>query len=200
MNEGKIPEAKAYISNAEANFLYGLAKGVCDGCIVEVGSFHGCSTSALARGSDAGGKAPVYAFDPHEEYVGQYGEVFGPESRGMFYRTMLATGCYRTVRLVNLGSSVVAPGWDKPIGLLFLDGDHSYEGVKRDFEAWRPHLVPGARVAFHDALDPKLGPMALIKELLAEGEFGMVAGVGLTVVLVLREEAQDELHEAGFKV
>jgi predicted O-methyltransferase YrrM len=34
--------------------------------------------------------------------------------------------------------------------LLFIDGDHSYEGVKADFEMYAPLVRPGGVVAFHD--------------------------------------------------
>ena len=33
---------------------------------------------------------------------------------------------------------------------LFIDGDHSYEGVRRDFELYSPLAEAGAFVAFHD--------------------------------------------------
>ncbi|MCX8006172.1 MAG: class I SAM-dependent methyltransferase [Burkholderiaceae bacterium] len=36
------------------------------------------------------------------------------------------------------------------IDLLFVDGDHSFEGVSRDWENFSPLLKPGAWVAFHD--------------------------------------------------
>lgn len=36
------------------------------------------------------------------------------------------------------------------LDLLFIDGDHEYEGVKADFEAYRHLLREGAIVAFHD--------------------------------------------------
>lgn len=34
----------------------------------------------------------------------------------------------------------------------FIDGDHSYDGVKRDFELYRPMVRPGGLVAFHDTV------------------------------------------------
>jgi predicted O-methyltransferase YrrM len=40
----------------------------------------------------------------------------------------------------------------RKINLLFIDGDHSYDGVKNDFIAYLPFLAPGGRVAFHDIL------------------------------------------------
>jgi len=37
-----------------------------------------------------------------------------------------------------------------PADFLFIDGDHTYEGVKADFELYRSLAAPGAVVAFHD--------------------------------------------------
>ncbi len=36
------------------------------------------------------------------------------------------------------------------IDFLFIDGDHTYEGVKRDFEMYSPLVRKGGMVAFHD--------------------------------------------------
>lgn len=37
-----------------------------------------------------------------------------------------------------------------PVGLLYVDGDHSYEGVSADWRAWRGHMAPGGVVVFDD--------------------------------------------------
>lgn len=37
-----------------------------------------------------------------------------------------------------------------PVDLLFLDGDHTYEGVKRDWEMYSTLVRPGGMIAFHD--------------------------------------------------
>ena len=39
------------------------------------------------------------------------------------------------------------------IELLFIDGDHSYEGARADFERWSAFVRPGGHVLFHDAVD-----------------------------------------------
>jgi len=36
------------------------------------------------------------------------------------------------------------------LDFLFIDGDHTYEGVKKDFEMYSPHVRRGGIVAFHD--------------------------------------------------
>ncbi|GAB4370816.1 MAG: hypothetical protein Kow0062_05840 [Acidobacteriota bacterium] len=167
----------------ESALLHRLARETREGCIVEVGSYRGRSASLLGAGSLAGARRPVYAVDPHAEFRGLLGGEFGPQDREAFYRAMLATGCWRIVRLVNLSSEVVTPGWTEPVGLLFLDGDHSLEGVRRDFGCWREHLLAGARVAFDDASDPDLGPWRLIEELVSGGDWRRIEQVGRITVL-----------------
>jgi cephalosporin hydroxylase len=39
------------------------------------------------------------------------------------------------------------------LDFLFIDGDHSYEGVKADFQNYFPHVKPGGIVAFHDIVE-----------------------------------------------
>ncbi len=39
---------------------------------------------------------------------------------------------------------------DRPIDFLMIDGDHTYSGVKSDFEDYGPLVRSGGLVAFHD--------------------------------------------------
>ena len=47
----------------------------------------------------------------------------------------------------------------REIDFLFIDGDHTYEGVKRDFEMYSPLVKKGGIVAFHDIVShpPEIG-------------------------------------------
>jgi len=40
----------------------------------------------------------------------------------------------------------------RQLDFLFIDGDHSYDGVKQDFEMYAPLVRPGGIVAFHDII------------------------------------------------
>ncbi len=175
--------AEGMISIAEARLLYELARQVATGCIVEVGSYRGRSTIALACGSLDGHGVPVFAFDPHEEFTGILGGEFGPQDRACFFRNMLRSKCYSIVRLVELPSTIVAAGWRCAVSLLWIDGDHSYEGVRTDVDCWLRHLVPNATIAFDDATNEQIGPYRVIRELLEAGHFAESQAVGKVRVL-----------------
>jgi len=44
------------------------------------------------------------------------------------------------------------------LDFLFIDGDHSYEGVKRDFEFYSPLVRPGGLIGFHDIVKREQQP------------------------------------------
>lgn len=48
------------------------------------------------------------------------------------------------------------------LDLLFIDGDHTYEGVKKDFQMYSPLVRKGGIVAFHDVCR---GPSADVGEI-----------------------------------
>ncbi|HEV7858352.1 MAG TPA: CmcI family methyltransferase [Pyrinomonadaceae bacterium] len=41
----------------------------------------------------------------------------------------------------------------RALDLLYLDGDHSYEGVKADFKLYSPLVRPGGMIVFHDIVE-----------------------------------------------
>ena len=45
----------------------------------------------------------------------------------------------------------VAPKWNTPLDFLFIDGDHHYEAVLRDYNDWTPHLKLHGLLAVHDS-------------------------------------------------
>lgn len=52
----------------------------------------------------------------------------------------------------------------KQVDFLFIDGDHSYEGVKLDFEMYSPLVRKGGLIAFHDiAPNPEVSEYGVAK-------------------------------------
>jgi hypothetical protein len=165
-------------SHEECAFLHRLAKSVSEGVIVEIGSYQGRSSIALGKGSLDGAKADVFVVDPHEEFVGVLGGHFGPKDRQAFYEHIAAERLGTIIRLISLPSHEAAPAFRRRIGLLWIDGDHSFAGVTRDFENWSPYLTEKAVVAFDDSTDSTGGPYKLLEGLLKKGDWVEFKGCG----------------------
>lgn len=124
--------------------------------IVELGSYLGRSTRALADNT----LGKVYAVDDWMGAdAGKYTRpLSGDQSIQMFEEFRV------NVRdLIDAG--IVVPIWigREEAGILevepdmvFVDGDHSYEGAKRDIETWWPRLKDGGLLCGHDAGHPPL--------------------------------------------
>ena len=179
----KILSVEGSISPSECLLLFELASQVSSGCIVEIGSYRGRSTVALALGSLQNEKVPVYAIEPHETFKGILGGDFCPNDRAYFFKNILRTGVGQIVHLINLNSEVASKGWNKDITLLFIDGDHHWEAVKRDFHCWEPFVNKDGLILFHDSLDLNLGPSKVIADAVSSGRWELIRQVDSTTVL-----------------
>ncbi len=47
---------------------------------------------------------------------------------------------------------------DRGFDFILIDADHSFEGVKKDYQNYRPLLAPGGLLALHDVLENKVDP------------------------------------------
>lgn len=59
---------------------------------------------------------------------------------------------------------------DNGLDFVYIDGDHSYEQSKRDFEAYREHVTDGGLIGLHDISHPGTGVPKLWRELKADYE------------------------------
>lgn len=78
-----------------------------------------------------------------------------------------AAGLLGRVGLVKADSVEYAQHYDGYVDFLVIDADHTYEGVKRDIQAWWPLVERGGLVYFHDyvATEPDNGVKQAIDEL-----------------------------------
>jgi predicted O-methyltransferase YrrM len=177
--------ATGFLTAEEGYALLLLAQhGPGNGSVVEIGSFLGRSTCFLALGAFRGGKQPVTAVDHFggspEHQVGQphESEVLKAEGTtfGQFLRNLRQAGVFDHVRPIRASSIEAASHWSEPIRLLFIDGDHSYEASRADFEAWSPFVEEEGLIAFHD-VDQWAGVTRFYAELLEAGTWRECAKV-----------------------
>jgi predicted O-methyltransferase YrrM len=148
-----------FLAPLEGYTLMGLAAvNEVEGAVVEIGSFMGLSTSWLATGAKEAGTDKVVAIDHFqgspEHQKGEFCEDEVVSKVGSTYfefeKNLRSRSLWDQVD-VRVGSSEeVAKSWDGPIRLLFIDGDHSWKGVRTDFALWSPHVARGGLIAFHD--------------------------------------------------
>jgi MMP 1-O-methyltransferase len=155
-----------HLEENEARFLGLLAACVpAKGAIVEIGSFQGRSTVMLAKVASQYSFGPVVAIDPHNSAI-LLDHDANPEASSYqgFLDSIRVAGVSNHVEPHRTYSTEAASSWNRPIRLLWIDGDHSYEGAKKDLDGFSPHLVPLGVVAFHDALNAFPGPIRVFVE------------------------------------
>ncbi len=166
---GLIPP-RALHSPAEAAAIARLATG--RRRVVEIGVYEGASAVVLA--DTLGPDADLHLIDPFVDASGYalppgWGALAGATKR-VVARAARRPGAPR-VHWHVARSDDVGRGWQGPVDLVFIDGDHSEEGCRRDWELWHRHVVPGGVVAFHDARlsqpdgDGGPGPTAVVDTL-----------------------------------
>lgn len=162
--------------------LADFAAGVpADQEIVELGVFQGRTALIMAWGAQQGNGAHVTAIDPWDLPGNVYDPPFtDADSRAWAEYRIRELGYDERISLVNAFSHEVAAEWvtgsdligrgNRPVGLLFVDGDHTKEGARLDIEAWAPHLAPGAVIAVDDYHHPDWpGVAEAVDELVDEG-------------------------------
>lgn len=155
----RTKEIDGYLDDVQGYLLALMAEqGPGIGEIVEIGSFKGRSTCWLAYGTKIAGREHVTAIDPFtgspEHQPGMSCVDMDLAAQGstlpIFRQNVRKMDLDLYVAPIVATSEKAAKDWSRPIRLLFIDGDHSYGGVKQDFELWSRHVVAGGLIAFHD--------------------------------------------------
>jgi predicted O-methyltransferase YrrM len=201
-------EAIGFMPEVEGEALYeaGLS-GAERGPLLEIGSY--CGKSAVYLGAAAREMGTVlYSIDHHrgsEEH--QKGEEFHDprlvdpatgriDTLPTFRRTIAEAGLDDIVIGLVARSEVVASRWGTPLGLVLIDGSHSEESTRRDYEGWAAQVVTGGLLVIHDVFeDPARGgqaPLGIYRRALRSGAF--VDESSVETLRVLRRFGDGPLH------
>lgn len=115
--------------------------------LAEIGVYHGVTTCRLRKAMDPGGI--LVAIDPYPKQrlgfsaqrVVAHGEV--SKIKGGTVKWMRTTGAGAARELSADGS--------QRFDFVFIDGDHSWEGLQADWEGWSKLIAPGGVIGLHDS-------------------------------------------------
>ncbi len=177
---------EGWLSDAEANELFRLARQFAPqqgAIIVELGSWKGKSSVMLAAGLLGKETPRLFCIDP-------FGRDENPEHQERYYADLLrrdprdvkqvfrdniaACGLQDIVQPLKGYSFEFVTGWQESIDLLFIDANHEYEAVLRDFRQWSGFVKPGGVIVFHDANGRWPGPTRVVSECLQPPAFGLM--------------------------
>ncbi len=195
----RFEAVKGFLDVREGRHLYNLAAeaGRLGPCL-EIGSYCGKSSLAIGAGCKKN-RGILFSIDHHigseEQQPGE--EYFDPDlfdSRaglvntfGTFRDTIRTAGLEDTIVPVVCRSEVVARCWSIPLGLVFIDGGHSFQDVFTDYNSWIRHVMPGGYLVFHDIYknpeDGGQGPYTVYQYALASGLFSERPMVGTLGIL-----------------
>lgn len=164
-----------HLTAREVRFLTLLAAvPTAQGEVLEIGSFKGKSAIILAKSVALAGGAGIVAVDPltlpsaTDPGIGDASTLPATLRANLGAHNVEAGVEFHQMRSEELGRT-----WNRALRLLWIDGDHTYAGAKRDLETFAPFLAPGAIVAFHDTLHRFDGPVRVMCEsLLASDRYG----------------------------
>lgn len=143
------------------------------GDVVELGTWTGLTTCYLATACAVQGCGHVYTVDTFtgtKEHGQTYDAIrrYGGSTWPVFTARVRRAGLQsRITALVGDSATRAATYPGRPIRLLFIDADHSYEGVARDFKAWWPLVAPGGLAVFHDYAMPEAGVRRFVDQVVA---------------------------------
>jgi predicted O-methyltransferase YrrM len=140
-----LAPAETQTTVAERDALASYAAG--KRCLAEIGVWHGVTTQRLRTSMAADGI--IHAIDPYP-----------PGRLGFSVQRVIA---HRELRKVHNGrlrwleatgahaAAVLATEVGGRFDFVFIDGDHSYEGLERDWAGWAHLLCANGIAALHDS-------------------------------------------------
>ena len=180
-----IENIKGFMPDHEGKALMSWATSFSRiGPLLEIGSFCGKSSIYLGLACKKENQV-VFTIDHHkgseehqlnEEYFDS--EIYDYNLNAvntfpLFIKNIRIFNLEDTVIPIVSSSTAAAKGWNKNLGMVFIDGSHSLESATLDYEGWQSYIKKGGALVIHDIFeDPELGgqaPYEIYKRALSEG-------------------------------
>lgn len=170
-------DGNGWLGCKEATYLYQAAQSIeaHEPTVVEIGTWLGKSASVFGKALQDRKNARVVCIDPFNAD----GDRRSKRDYGRIRRSLnqtLEETCLRNLREQSLEKVVylmkgyshdVVLSWNQPLDLLFIDGNHDYAAVRRDFDDWTRFLVRGGLLVMDDVYPGRSGcdgPIRVVRE------------------------------------
>src|ERR1700761_4581673 len=141
-----MAEATTQTTQAERDTLARYATGKRN--LVEIGVWHGITTSRLREAMSPDGV--LWAVDPYfRSRIGlSWAQMIAHNTVGK-----IQGGNVQWIRMTGEDAARARLASPNPqsVDFIFIDGNHSYEGLKVDWDGWSPQIAEGGIVALHDS-------------------------------------------------
>lgn len=135
-----MPDIKTHLTLEEKYLLHTSIShnSIC----VEIGSYLGASSCYIAASKNC---QKLYCIDTWAN------EGMSEGLRDTFDEFIINTKQFQNKIITLRGKSYdIGKNFSQNIDFLFIDGDHSYDGVKKDIEIWLPKLRSNGILMMHD--------------------------------------------------
>ena len=112
--------------------------------VVDLGMDFGYSTFVFAAAGKPHG-TEVFGIDMFEADINT-----GPRQTFETVKAQIKEHALDNLTVLRAEFGSVAKVWARAVDILHIDGLHSFEAVKADFDAWSPHVRAGGVILFHD--------------------------------------------------
>ena len=157
------------------HLIYNISRLTCAKNILEIGTYRGACSLALAQAVMMNGGSSITSIDISSEYF----ENIQNNARYL--------GLDRLLNLIHASSAdYSSQSPDNSFDLIFIDGDHGFSAVVSDIEAYWPKLKEGGLMLLHDSVMWEGVRHALIQMKLKNIDYSTIAtsqGSGITLII-----------------
>lgn len=139
--------------------------------VVELGVWKGATMKHLVKTFPTIEYTGVDLYEPQpdgkcETYIpGENGHKWDHDANYKSVIDFLEKGRYNKARLLKMRTTEAANEFeDSSVDLVFIDADHSYEGVRDDIRAWLPKVRKGGIICGHDFSEQFPGVIQAVQE------------------------------------
>lgn len=141
------PETQTSFNERECIYKYAQGKDLA----VEIGVFEGVNTNTIAKAMTK--KGVLFGIDPF--FKGKLGICY---HEWITYVYLFFNSNLKKVQFIKKLSFETVNDIPENIEFIFIDGDHTYEVIKKDWELFSKKVKIGGIIALHDTTVPIFDP------------------------------------------